>query len=95
MSTLNASVAPSAARAGNSMATQWLLNIGHAIDHMFLLIFATAVGSIAGYTVSSYINAMEQAGVMRTQCLAQMRAVLRLEDRDGAHVSSCQKPAQS
>ena len=34
-------------RAGNSMATQWLLNIGHAIDHMFLLIFATAVTSIA------------------------------------------------
>ena len=33
--------------AGNSMATQWLLNIGHAIDHMFLLIFATAVTSIA------------------------------------------------
>lgn len=29
------------------MATQWLLNIGHAIDHMFLLIFATAVTSIA------------------------------------------------
>ena len=25
-----------------------LLNIGHAIDHMFLLIFATAVGTIAG-----------------------------------------------
>jgi MFS family permease len=35
------------ARAGNSMATQWLLNIGHAIDHMFLLIFATAVTAIA------------------------------------------------
>jgi MFS family permease len=34
-------------RTGNSMATQWLLNIGHAIDHMFLLIFATAVTSIA------------------------------------------------
>lgn len=33
--------------AGNSMVTQWLLNIGHAIDHMFLLIFATAVTSIA------------------------------------------------
>jgi MFS family permease len=32
---------------GNSMATQWLLNIGHAIDHMFLLIFATAVTAIA------------------------------------------------
>lgn len=29
------------------MVTQWLLNIGHAIDHMFLLIFATAVTSIA------------------------------------------------
>ena len=35
------------ARLPNSMATQWLLNIGHAIDHMFLLIFATAVTSIA------------------------------------------------
>lgn len=32
---------------GNSMTTQWLLNIGHAIDHMFLLIFATAVTRIA------------------------------------------------
>lgn len=41
---MDASQAP---RAGNSMATQWLLNIGHAIDHMFLLIFATAVTSIA------------------------------------------------
>jgi MFS family permease len=39
--------APPAHRPGNSMATQWLLNIGHAIDHMFLLIFATAVTSIA------------------------------------------------
>jgi MFS family permease len=39
--------APQPGRAGNSMATQWLLNIGHAIDHMFLLIFATAVTSIA------------------------------------------------
>lgn len=28
-------------------AGTWLLNIGHAIDHMFLLIFATAVTSIA------------------------------------------------
>ncbi|MGV3569915.1 MAG: MFS transporter [Ramlibacter sp.] len=35
------------ARPANSMATQWLLNIGHAIDHMFLLIFATAVTAIA------------------------------------------------
>lgn len=39
--------APQSTRPGNSMATQWLLNIGHAIDHMFLLIFATAVTSIA------------------------------------------------
>jgi MFS family permease len=39
--------APLPTRPGNSMATQWLLNIGHAIDHMFLLIFATAVTSIA------------------------------------------------
>lgn len=28
-------------------STQLLLNVGHAIDHMFLLIFATAVSSIA------------------------------------------------
>lgn len=35
------------ARPASSLATQWLLNIGHAIDHMFLLIFATAVTSIA------------------------------------------------
>ncbi len=28
-------------------ATAWLLNVGHAIDHMFLLIFATAVTAIA------------------------------------------------
>ncbi|MES2508478.1 MAG: MFS transporter [Pseudomonadota bacterium] len=40
-----AGIAP--VRTGNSMATQWLLNIGHAIDHMFLLIFATAVTTIA------------------------------------------------
>jgi MFS family permease len=28
-------------------ATAWLLNVGHAIDHMYLLIFATAVTAIA------------------------------------------------
>ena len=28
-------------------ATTWLLNVAHAIDHMFLLIFATAVASMA------------------------------------------------
>lgn len=38
---------PAPSAAANSMATQWLLNIGHAIDHMFLLIFATAVTAIA------------------------------------------------
>lgn len=31
----------------NSLPTRLLLNIGHALDHMFLLIFATAVTSIA------------------------------------------------
>ena len=31
----------------NTRATHLLLNVGHAIDHMFLLIFATAVTSIA------------------------------------------------
>lgn len=33
--------------AGNSAVTQLLLNAAHAIDHMFLLIFATAVTTIA------------------------------------------------
>ena len=28
-------------------AVSLLLNVGHAVDHMFLLIFATAVASIA------------------------------------------------
>ena len=47
MTTLQSTAPLAAARTGNSMATQWLLNIGHAIDHMFLLIFATAVTAIA------------------------------------------------
>lgn len=47
MNTPHPAVAPPATRASNSIATQWLLNIGHAIDHMFLLIFATAVTTIA------------------------------------------------
>jgi len=40
---------PDAAAAAQRTARQVarLLNLGHAIDHMFLLIFATAVGSIA------------------------------------------------
>ena len=32
---------------GHSTAVNLLLNVGHAIDHMFLLIFATAVATIA------------------------------------------------
>src|SRR6187401_2802798 len=35
------------ALAAHSRATSLLLNVGHAIDHMLLLIFATAVGAIA------------------------------------------------
>ena len=36
-----------------------------------------------------------QAGIMSLQGFLQVRGVLRVEDRDGAHVRSCQKPAQS
>ena len=36
-----------------------------------------------------------QASVVRAQGLAQVRGMVGVEDRDGAHVSSCQKPAQS
>ncbi|WP_418319152.1 MFS transporter [Piscinibacter sakaiensis] len=39
--------APSVADEDHSRLVVWLLNAGHAIDHMFLLIFATAVGAIA------------------------------------------------
>lgn len=45
-----AAAASTAVRAPDETAlrrTAWLLNLGHAIDHMFLLIFATAVGTIA------------------------------------------------
>src|ERR1700716_1601680 len=47
-------IAPAIPRiAGFSRAVSLLLNIAHGIDHMFLLIFATAVATIAaefGYT---------------------------------------------
>ena len=32
---------------GMPKLTSLLLNVGHALDHLFLLIFATAVGAIA------------------------------------------------
>ena len=32
---------------------------------------------------------------MRMQGFLQVQGMLRVEDRDGAHVRSCQKPAQS
>ena len=32
---------------------------------------------------------------MRMQGFLQVGGMLRVEDRDGAHVRSCQKPAQS
>ena len=31
----------------HTRTTAFLLNVGHAVDHMFLLIFATAVAAIA------------------------------------------------
>lgn len=41
-------VAPPASLPARPAAVPWLLNVGHAIDHMFLLIFATAVATMAG-----------------------------------------------
>ncbi len=38
---------PQAAPVHSARAVALLLNMAHAIDHMFLLIFATAVGAIA------------------------------------------------
>ena len=38
---------PPSCRSAHARAVALLLNLAHAIDHMFLLIFATAVGSIA------------------------------------------------
>jgi MFS family permease len=43
MSTLTS---PAAAQNTRSAVT-WLLNVAHAVDHMFLLIFATAVATMA------------------------------------------------
>ncbi len=45
--TVDASALPAAEPATTRKSTALLLNIGHAMDHMFLLIFATAVGAIA------------------------------------------------
>ncbi|HEY5307653.1 MAG TPA: MFS transporter, partial [Casimicrobiaceae bacterium] len=36
-----------AATPAHSLGTTVLLNVGHALDHMFLLIFATAISVIA------------------------------------------------
>ncbi len=48
MNTANQAVAPRLpASASMHLPTSLLLNIGHAFDHMFLLIFATAVATIA------------------------------------------------
>ncbi len=49
---MNSATAPSAPSAAPAVpdhprSVQLLLNIGHAFDHLFLLIFATAVGTIA------------------------------------------------
>jgi MFS family permease len=38
---------PAGATPSHSLATTVLLNVGHALDHMFLLIFATAISVIA------------------------------------------------
>lgn len=52
-------------------------NLGNAVGVTNALggVLPTAVGSIAGYTVSSYINAMEQAGVMRTLAEPSLTAI--------------------
>jgi MFS family permease len=47
MSTVDPAAPLARIQSGNSAATQVLLNAAHAIDHMFLLIFATAVTTIA------------------------------------------------
>ena len=52
-------------------------NLGNSVGVTNALggVLPTAVGSIAGYTVSSYINAMEQAGVMRTLAEPSLTAI--------------------
>ncbi|MGE3921659.1 MAG: MFS transporter [Lautropia sp.] len=52
-----AAIAPAAA--GRERATALLLNIAHALDHMFLLIFATAIATIAAdFGLSSWESLM-------------------------------------
>lgn len=52
-------------------------NLGNSVGVTNALggVLPTAVGSIAGYTISSYINAMEQAGVMRTLAEPSLTAI--------------------
>jgi len=48
MASIESAAVPSQAMpAAHTRAVALLLNLAHALDHMFLLIFATAVGTIA------------------------------------------------
>lgn len=52
-------------------------NLGNAVSVSNAIggVLPTAFGSIGGYTVSSYLNAMEQAGVMRTLAEPSLTAI--------------------
>ncbi|RYC09770.1 type II and III secretion system protein family protein [Ciceribacter ferrooxidans] len=52
-------------------------NLGNAVNVSNAIggVLPTAFGSIGGYTISSYLNAMEQAGVMRTLAEPSLTAI--------------------
>lgn len=52
-------------------------NLGNAVSVSNAIggVLPTAFGSIGGYTISSYLNAMEQAGVMRTLAEPSLTAI--------------------
>jgi MFS family permease len=59
---MDATAPAAAAPQGHGRAVRLLLNIGHGIDHMFLLIFATAVAAIAAdFGYSNWTDLMPYA----------------------------------
>ena len=60
--TTGAASVPQVAHASHTGAVAVLLNVAHAIDHLMLLVFATAVGAIAtDFGVSRWEDLMPYA----------------------------------
>ena len=79
-----------------------MMMIGGAAVGAFLIgnSFKTVMAAMGGFgkimvRPAGVAQEHRQAGIMRLQGFLQVHGVVRVENRDGAHVRSCQKPAQS